>query len=122
MVLAAPAPVATPLPRDVDRAVPVAGRGELVLEVAACAVGRTDLQQVEGETIPRRLPIVPGTRSSAAWTGSQSLGRRTAHRRLPAGHHLRDAAGRAGPDAADGIVAGLALIGLGADLWQKART
>ena len=67
MVLAAPAPVATPLPRDVDRAVPVVGRGELVLEVAACAVGRTDLQQVEGETIPRRLPIVPGTRSSAAW-------------------------------------------------------
>lgn len=66
-MLAAPAPVATPLPRDVDRAVPVAGRGELVLEVAACAVGRTDLQQVEGETIPRRLPIVPGTRSSAAW-------------------------------------------------------
>ncbi len=34
--------------------------GDLVLEVAACAVCRTDLQIVEGDLAPRQLPIVPG--------------------------------------------------------------
>jgi propanol-preferring alcohol dehydrogenase len=33
---------------------------ELVVEVAACGVCRTDLQLVEGDLSPRRLPIVPG--------------------------------------------------------------
>jgi propanol-preferring alcohol dehydrogenase len=37
-----------------------AGPGELVLEVGACAVCRTDLQIVEGDLAARRLPIVPG--------------------------------------------------------------
>jgi propanol-preferring alcohol dehydrogenase len=34
--------------------------GELAIEVAACGVCRTDLQLVEGDLNPRRLPIVPG--------------------------------------------------------------
>lgn len=38
----------------------VAGPGELLLEVAACAVCRTDLQLAEGDIPARRLPLVPG--------------------------------------------------------------
>jgi propanol-preferring alcohol dehydrogenase len=34
--------------------------GELLIDVAACAVCRTDLQIVEGDLRARRLPIVPG--------------------------------------------------------------
>jgi len=34
--------------------------GEVAIEVAACAVCRTDLQIVEGDLEARRLPIVPG--------------------------------------------------------------
>ena len=36
------------------------GPGELLIRVSACAVCRTDLQLVEGDLRPRRLPIVPG--------------------------------------------------------------
>lgn len=39
---------------------PVPGAGEVLIEVAACGVCRTDLQIVEGELVPRSLPIVPG--------------------------------------------------------------
>jgi propanol-preferring alcohol dehydrogenase len=43
-----------------ERAEPVPGDGEVLIEVAACAVCRTDLQIVEGDLAARRLPIVPG--------------------------------------------------------------
>ena len=36
------------------------GAGEIAVSVAACGVCRTDLQLVEGDLEPRRLPIVPG--------------------------------------------------------------
>ena len=36
------------------------GRGELQIEVAACAVCRTDLQIVEGDLAARTLPVIPG--------------------------------------------------------------
>ncbi|TAM74174.1 MAG: zinc-binding alcohol dehydrogenase family protein [Chloroflexota bacterium] len=36
------------------------GPGEVLLEVAACAVCRTDLQLAEGDLAAHRLPIVPG--------------------------------------------------------------
>jgi propanol-preferring alcohol dehydrogenase len=36
------------------------GENDLAISVRACAVCRTDLQLVEGELDPRRLPIVPG--------------------------------------------------------------
>jgi propanol-preferring alcohol dehydrogenase len=34
--------------------------GEIIIEVAACAVCRTDLQLAEGDLKARRLPVVPG--------------------------------------------------------------
>jgi alcohol dehydrogenase, propanol-preferring len=46
--------------RLVDRTDPAPGAGELVLEVAACGVCRTDLQLCDGDLAPRTLPIVPG--------------------------------------------------------------
>ncbi len=43
---------------DREPAEPAAG--EIALRVTACAVCRTDLQIVQGDLEPRRLPIVPG--------------------------------------------------------------
>jgi len=43
-----------------ERAMPEAGAGELLLEVAACAVCHTELDEIEGRTPPPRLPVVPG--------------------------------------------------------------
>ena len=53
------AAAARPL-RPAELPEPVAAPGELVVEVAACAVCRTDLQLCEGDLAARRLPIVPG--------------------------------------------------------------
>lgn len=39
--------------------IPVPDAGELLIEVAACGVCRTDLHVIDGE-VPVRLPIVPG--------------------------------------------------------------
>jgi len=39
---------------------PVPGRGEILLEVSACGVCRTDLHIVDGELEGGRMPIVPG--------------------------------------------------------------
>ena len=43
---------------EVDR--PVPGTGELVLEVRACGVCRTDLHVVDGELRHPKLPLIPG--------------------------------------------------------------
>lgn len=61
MELADPGPVDTAdrLVR-VHRADPRPGPGEVLVDVAACAVCRTDLQIVEGDLPPRRPRIVPG--------------------------------------------------------------
>lgn len=60
MRLAAPAPmVAKPLTLEALD-VPSPGTGELLLQVRACAVCRTDLQLVTGDLPTRKLPIVPG--------------------------------------------------------------
>ena len=55
-----PAPVgeAPLVSATVDGVVPAAG--EIVVDVAACGVCRTDLQLVEGDLPAKRLPIVPG--------------------------------------------------------------
>lgn len=45
--------------RAVERAVPQPGPGQMLVEVAACGVCRTDLHVIDGE-IPARYPIVPG--------------------------------------------------------------
>jgi propanol-preferring alcohol dehydrogenase len=54
-----PSPGATWLTRVV-RPDPTPGVGEVLLDVTACAVCRTDLQIVTGDLPPRRQPIVPG--------------------------------------------------------------
>ena len=43
-----------------ERPLPVAGAGELLIEVKACGVCRTDLHVVDGELTHPKLPIVPG--------------------------------------------------------------
>lgn len=43
---------------DVDQLEPA--EGEIVIDVAACGVCRTDLQLVEGDLAARLLPVVPG--------------------------------------------------------------
>jgi alcohol dehydrogenase, propanol-preferring len=43
-----------------ERPLPVPARGEILLEVAACGVCRTDLHVVDGELPDPKLPIVPG--------------------------------------------------------------
>lgn len=43
-----------------ERPDPDPGPGEVLLDVAACAVCRTDLQIVSGDLAARRVPIVPG--------------------------------------------------------------
>src|SRR3546814_20048751 len=45
--------------RLVSRAVPTAGPGELLIEVATCGVCRTDLHILDGEVVAR-YPIVAG--------------------------------------------------------------
>jgi propanol-preferring alcohol dehydrogenase len=45
---------------DVEYDAGAPGPGEIAVAVAACGVCRTDLQLVEGDLEPRRLPIVPG--------------------------------------------------------------
>ena len=51
------APMAAP--RLVERPIPMPGADELLIEIAACGVCRTDLHVADGE-IPARYPIVPG--------------------------------------------------------------
>src|SRR5215468_6666635 len=56
MVLEAPR---QPL-RLVERELPSAGPGQLLIEVHACGVCRTDLHLVDGELPDPRLPVIPG--------------------------------------------------------------
>lgn len=58
--LSRPGPVEGGPLQAADLPAPVPAPGELLLEVAACGVCRTDLQLVEGDLEARRLPIVPG--------------------------------------------------------------
>ena len=44
----------TDLPR------PVPGEGEILIAVSACGVCHTELDEIEGRTPPRQLPVVPG--------------------------------------------------------------
>jgi alcohol dehydrogenase, propanol-preferring len=45
---------------ECERPVPAPGAGEILVEVAACGVCRTDLHVVDGELRDPKLPIVPG--------------------------------------------------------------
>jgi propanol-preferring alcohol dehydrogenase len=60
MVLRAPAPIAAqPLGAEAWP-VPVPGSGEILVQISACGVCRTDLHIVEGELPVRCSPLVPG--------------------------------------------------------------
>jgi propanol-preferring alcohol dehydrogenase len=43
-----------------ERPVPTPGEGELLLQMEACAVCRTDLHVVDGELAEPKLPLIPG--------------------------------------------------------------
>jgi propanol-preferring alcohol dehydrogenase len=58
--LAEPGPIDLRRLRSVDRLDFDPGPGEIAIAVSACAICRTDLQIIEGDLAPRRLPIVPG--------------------------------------------------------------
>jgi len=46
--------VLTDMPR------PVPGEGEILIEISACGVCHTELDEIEGRTLPPELPVVPG--------------------------------------------------------------
>jgi len=46
--------------REVEMPVPQPHHGELLIEVSACAVCHTELDEIEGRTAPPSLPRVPG--------------------------------------------------------------
>jgi alcohol dehydrogenase, propanol-preferring len=56
----------TTLPEDpaplalIDLPQPEPGPGQILIQVAACAVCHTELDEIEGRTPPPRLPVVPG--------------------------------------------------------------
>jgi alcohol dehydrogenase, propanol-preferring len=58
----------TPL-READLRAPEPDPGELLLEVAACGVCRTDLHIVDGELTEPKLPLVPGHQIVARVSG-----------------------------------------------------
>jgi len=51
---------AEPALREADVPVPSPGRGEVLVQVRACGVCRTDLDLAEGRLVPPRYPVVPG--------------------------------------------------------------
>lgn len=59
-VVDAPGPIDTQPLRRVDRAVPVAGPGEVRVRVRVCGVCRTDLHLAEGDLTPKHPLITPG--------------------------------------------------------------
>jgi len=60
LLLSQPRPVTEGPLRLADLPEPTVGPGELLLDVAACAVCRTDLQLAEGDLEAHLLPVVPG--------------------------------------------------------------
>jgi len=56
-------------PRRAERVpIPKPGPGQMLSHVCACAVCRTDLHVVDGDLKRTKLPLMPATRSSAAWS------------------------------------------------------
>ena len=60
MVLRSVGPAEEEPLREEDVPTPEPGAGEVLVEVRACGVCRTDLHIVEGELPPRKLPLIPG--------------------------------------------------------------
>ncbi|MFL6181838.1 MAG: zinc-dependent alcohol dehydrogenase family protein [Actinomycetes bacterium] len=55
-----PGPMASAPLQLIDRPAPEPGSGEVLVEVAACGVCRTDLHLAEGDLAPRHPKVVPG--------------------------------------------------------------
>ena len=76
-----------------ERQIPPPGPGEILVEVVACGVCRTDLHVVDGELPHPKLPIVPGHeivgRVAAMGRDVRRLHARRARRRAVAGRDLR---------------------------------
>lgn len=62
--------------KEVTRPTPVAGRDEVLVEVTASAVCRTDLQIVNGDLRPHRQPVVPGHQVVGRVVGGARAGQR----------------------------------------------
>ncbi|MBW1876548.1 MAG: alcohol dehydrogenase catalytic domain-containing protein, partial [Deltaproteobacteria bacterium] len=60
MLLDTPAPIETHPLRLADVPIPEPGADEVLINVHACGVCRTDLHVVEGDLEVRRSPIIPG--------------------------------------------------------------
>jgi propanol-preferring alcohol dehydrogenase len=60
LLLESPAPIRSAPLRVVERPDPGVADDELLIEVTACGVCRTDLQLIAGDLPAHRLPIVPG--------------------------------------------------------------
>ena len=58
--LSGPRPVAQRPLAYVERPTLAPAPGELLIDVAACAVCRTDLQLCEGDLPAHKLPVIPG--------------------------------------------------------------
>ncbi|MDZ7843346.1 MAG: zinc-dependent alcohol dehydrogenase family protein [Anaerolineales bacterium] len=43
-----------------ERPRPVPGKGELLIKISACGVCHTELDEIEGRTLPPDLPVIPG--------------------------------------------------------------
>lgn len=76
-LLTAPGPIGSEPLQWMEIADPVPGNDELLVDVAACAVCRTDLQLVEADLEARVLPIVPGHQAVGRVT---SIGRAVTNR------------------------------------------
>ena len=51
---------------------PIPGPGEILIEVSACGVCHTELDEIEGRTPPPRLPVIPGHQVVGRVAGSGS--------------------------------------------------
>lgn len=60
MIFDRPAKIETSPLRLVDRPIPVAGRGEILIRVRTCGVCRTDLHLTEGDLVPKHPQTIPG--------------------------------------------------------------
>ncbi|MEI8084554.1 MAG: alcohol dehydrogenase catalytic domain-containing protein, partial [Actinomycetes bacterium] len=60
MELKEPGPITVPRLSQIERADPVPGSDEVLVDVHACAMCRTDLQIVFGDLPAHRMPLIPG--------------------------------------------------------------
>src|SRR4029453_8989665 len=75
---------------------PVPGKGQVLIEVSACAVCRTDLHIFDGELTEPKLPLVPGHMIVGRVAGGGGGAARVADGALGSAPHGRGAGGGGG--------------------------